>query len=71
MSVESSFLKDRPANQDEIQNLEFDTPVVLGQRSYDDLLKVQTVGEKVGKPETIDGIEFQKFKRNNWYFRMN
>jgi hypothetical protein len=71
MSVESSFLKDRPANQDEIQNLEFDTPVVLGQRFYDDLLKVQTAGEKVGKPETIDGIEFQKFKRNNWYFRMN
>lgn len=71
MSVESSFLKDRPANQDEIRDLKFDTPVVLSQRSYDDLLKVQTVGEKVGDPETIDGVEFQKFKRNNWYFRMN
>lgn len=71
MNVESSFLKDRPANEDEILDLEFDTPVVLSQRCYDDLLNVRIVGEEKGETEVVEGIEFEKCSTENWYFRMN
>jgi hypothetical protein len=70
MSVESSFLKDRPASGDEIENLEYDTPTILRQRLYDDLLKVKTVGEEE-KTGFINDIEFKKCKTEYWYFRMN
>lgn len=74
MSVESSFFKDRPANEDELNTLPDDTPEVTGASQYEDLYKVSAEESYFSERKFVprkgksSGI---KRNRENWFFRVN
>lgn len=63
MSVESSFLKDRPATKEELKDLPDGVPDVTGTRQYEDLYKVSAAESVV----TIN----ESCSLKNWFFRTN
>ena len=73
MSVESSFLKDRPLNEKEIADLRFDTPEEVTVGGHEDLFYVSVIdpnSEEVNI-ETATGEKLTGKSPENWYFRMN
>lgn len=66
MNVETSFLRDRPATHDEIQELSFETPYLQGPGRYKDLFSVDA-GQFEGIP-TLDEF-YESLER--WTFRLN
>lgn len=69
MSVESSFFKDRPATEEELDSLPDDTPDVTGTAKYEDLHKV-TVTETYHRV-TAEGTVRENSFLENWFFRVN
>ena len=72
MSVESSFLKDRPATADEIRDLSDGLPLVFFVGEYQDLARFEFVGPNPNKEriETSDGY-LEKIESESWVVRMN
>jgi hypothetical protein len=66
MSVESSFLKDRPATNEELQKLSTETPHLRSPGRHEDLFSLDAA-EFEGIP-TLD--EFYK-SLERWTFRLN
>jgi hypothetical protein len=66
MNVESSFLKDRPPTNKELQNLSTETPYLRSPGRYEDLFSLDAAEcEEIPTPEKF----YSSLKR--WTFRLN
>lgn len=72
MSVESSFLRDRPATADEIRDLSDGLPLVFFVGEYRDMARFEFVNPNPNKEriETSDGY-LEKIESESWVVRMN
>lgn len=73
MSVESSFLKDRPATKEEIVDLRFDLPEEVTVGGHEDIFYVSVIDPNSEELniQTVTGENITGKSPENWYFRMN